>query len=103
MDKKDYYYAEILSMMRQQGAKDNPTTLQLGTMLSANSVKIGDLILNAEDLYIADYLIKGHKEKVTISSEEKIITYEDGLKSGDLVAVQRLQDTNMYVIVARVV
>ena len=88
MDNKDYYYTEMLGMMRQQGAKDNPTTLQLGIMQSANSVKIGDLILNAEDFYTADYLFLDNVEK---------------LKSGDLVAVQRLQDTNMYVIVARVV
>jgi hypothetical protein len=88
MDKKDYYYTEMLGMMRQQGAKDNPTTLQLGTMQSANSVKIGDLILNAEDFYTADYLFLDNVER---------------LKSGDIVAVQRLQDTNMYVIVARVV
>ena len=72
-------------------------------MQSANSVKIGDLLLNAEDLYIADYLIKGRSERVTISSTEQTITYAEGLKSGDLVAVQRLQNTNMYVIVARVV
>ena len=88
MDNKDYYYTEMLGMMRQQGAKDNPTTLQLGIMQSANSVKIGDLILNAEDFYTADYLFLDNVEK---------------LKNGDLVAVQRLQDTNMYVIVARVV
>lgn len=87
-DNKDYYYTEMLGMMRQQGAKDNPTTLQIGTMQSANSVKIGDLILNAEDLYIADYL---YLEDV------------EPLKGGDVVAVQRVQDTNMYVILARVV
>ena len=84
----NYYYTEMLSMMRQQGSKDNPTTLQLGIMQSANSVKIGDLLLNAEDLYLADYLFLEDVER---------------LKSGDLVAVQKLQDTNMYVIVARMV
>ena len=103
MPDNNFYYAEMLNMMRQQGSKDNPTTLQLGIMQSANSVKIGDLLLNSEDLYIADYLTKGHTEKVTISSAESILTYEDGLKSGDLVAVQRLHNTNMYVILARVV
>ncbi len=88
MADNNYYYAELLGMMRQQGAKDNPTTLQLGTMQSANSVKIGDLLLNSEDLYIADYLFLDNVER---------------LKSGDVVAVQRVQDTNMYVILARVV
>jgi hypothetical protein len=81
----DQYFAEMLQMMREQGNKDNPTTLQLGVMQSVNSVKINDLVLYAEDLYIAEYLV------------------EDGLKKGDLVAVQRLQGTNRYVILVKVV
>ena len=83
----DQYFAEMLKMMREQGRKDNPTTLQLGVMRSANSVKIGDLVLNAEDLYITSYLT----------------SFTDGLKKGDLVAVQKLQDTNKYVILSKVV
>ena len=118
----DHYYAEMLNMMREQGRKDNPTTLQLGIMQSATSVKINDLILEAEDLYIADYLVAGytreiekpyvsdvsvsHSEgsspQVSLTKQEKA-TYTDGLKKGDLVAVQKLNDTNMYVILARVV
>lgn len=83
----DYYYAEMLNMMREQGRKDNPVTLQLGIMQSADSVKIDDLILNAEDLYIADYLV----------------TDTNVLKLGDLVTVQKLSNNNKYVILARVV
>ena len=55
--KNDAFYAEMIEMMRAQGRKDNPITLQLGVMQSSNSVKIDDLVLKAEDLYIADYLI----------------------------------------------
>ena len=55
--KNDHQYAEVLEMMRSQGAKDNPTLAQIGVMQSSNSVKIDDLVLNAEDLYIADYLV----------------------------------------------
>ena len=58
--KNDAFYAEMLQMMREQGKKDNPITLQLGVMLSANSVKIDDLVLNAEDLYIAADLQAGY-------------------------------------------
>ena len=54
--KNDAFYAEMIEMMRAQGRKDNPITLQLGVMQSPNSVKIDDLVLKAEDLYIADYL-----------------------------------------------
>jgi hypothetical protein len=130
----DHYFAEMLGMMRSQGAKDNPTTLQLGVMQSANSVKIDDLVLNAEDLYIADYLVAGYTRKLKVpyvsgvtvdttqsdgfgytdangtyhdpdtkTSTQKEITFTDGLKKGDLVAVQKLQDTNKFVILAKVV
>lgn len=81
----DHYFTEMLNMMREQGGKDNPTTLQLGIMQSSNSVKINDLVLYAEDLYIADHLVSG------------------GLKKGDLVAVQQLHDTNRYVILVKAV
>lgn len=97
MENNDYFYAEMLNTMRQQGSKDNPTTLQLGTMLSASSVKIDDLVLNAEDLYIADYLRAGYTYSLATPEVKS-----DGLKRGDTVAVQRLQNTNTYVILARV-
>jgi len=128
--KGDHYLAEMLELMRSQGAKDNPITLQLGVMQSPNSVKIDDLILNAEDLYIADYLVAGYTRKIKVPYvsgvsvdttqsnpfaskdnpdpdtrvwKESQITYTDGLKKGDLVAVQKLDGNNMYVILARVV
>lgn len=131
--KNDAFYAEMIQMMRAQGSKDNPITLQPGVMQSANSVKIDDLVLEAEDLYIADYLVAGYTRELkipyvsgvtvdttqndpfgTVDSEgnyhdpdtrvtrQNKITYTDGLKKGDLVAVQKLNDTNKYVILARV-
>lgn len=128
--KGDHYLAEMLELMRSQGAKDNPVTLQLGVMQSPNSVKIDDLVLNAEDLYIADYLVAGYTRTIKVPYvsgvsvdttqsnpfaskdnpdpdtrvwKESQITYIDGLKKGDLVAVQKLDGNNMYVILARVV
>lgn len=110
----DQYFAEMLGMMREQGRKDNPTTLQLGVMQSANSVKIDDLVLNAEDLYIADHLVAGYTRQPKVPYVSSVapdaqttvqtkITFTDGLKKGDLVAVQKLHDTNRYVILAKVV
>lgn len=130
----DQYFAEMLGMMREQGKKDNPSTLQLGIMQSANSVKIDDLVLNAEDLYIADYLVAGYTRQIKVpyvsgvtvdtrqedgwgytdangayhdpdtrTITQKQITFTDGLKKGDLVAVMKLQDTNKYVILVKVV
>lgn len=122
----DFAYTEILNMMREQGRKDNPTTLQIGIMQSPNSVKIDDLILNAEDLYIADYLLGGYERKIetpyvsgvtlTVQSgaydvksvtenvtKQDTITCAEGLQKGDLVAVQRLYKSNKYVILTKVV
>lgn len=128
--KGDHYLAEMLEIMRSQGAKDNPITLQLGVMQSPTSVKIDDLVLNAEDLYIADYLVAGYTRQIKVPYvsgvsvdttqsnpfaskdnsdpdtrvwKESQITYTDGLKKGDLVAVQKLDGNNMYVILVRVV
>lgn len=116
--KNDHQYAEVLEMMRSQGAKDNPTLAQIGVMQSSNSVKIDDLVLNAEDLYIADYLVAGVSVDTTQSNgfaskdnpdpdtrvwKQSQITYTDGLKAGDMVLVQKLNDNNKYVIIARVV
>ena len=114
--KSDHNYAQILEMMREQGKKDNPTTIQLGVMQSADSVKVDDLVLNAEDLYIADYLLSGFTgdlkvpyvsevtggESVRVSKQTQI-TYSSGLKKGDLVVVQKLANNDMYVILVRVV
>ena len=120
--KNDHQYAEVLEMMRSQGAKDNPTLAQLGIMQSSNSVKI--------DLYIADYLVAGYTRQIKVpyvsgvsvdttqsngfaskdnpdpdtrAWKQSQITYTDGLKAGDMVLVQKLNDNNKYVIIARVV
>ena len=37
--KNDHQYAEVLEMMRSQGAKDNPTLAQLGIMQSSKATK----------------------------------------------------------------
>lgn len=128
--KNDQSYLRVMELMRSQGAKDNPVTLQLGVMQSPTSVKIDDLVLNAEDLYIADYLVAGYTRQIKVpyvsgvsvdttqnnpfaskdnpdpdtrTWKESQITYTDGFKKGDLVAVQKLDGNNMYVILARVV
>ena len=106
--KNDHQYAEVLEMMRSQGAKDNPTLAQIGVMQSSNSV------LNAEDLYIADYLVAGYTRQIKVPYvsgvsvdttqsngfaskdnsdpdtrvwKQSQITYTDGLKAGDMVII----------------
>lgn len=106
MKNSDYAYAQMLEMMRSQGRKDNPTTIQIGIMQSSNSVKLDDLLLEAEDLYIADYLKAGYTRSASFSldgvSKYSGFQFAGYLKKGDLVAVQKLPN-NMYLILCRVV
>ena len=116
-NESDYQYAQMLQMMRDQGRKDNPTILEIGTMLSHNRVQLGELVLEPEDLYISDFLMVGYVYPL-VTPYVYDSTFDDegratsrtaqavraiGLVAGDLVAVQRVQDTNMYVILAKVV
>ena len=52
-------FAEMVNMMREQGAFNNTAPIQLATMTGARTCSIGDLPLMAEDLYIPDRLYKG--------------------------------------------
>lgn len=112
-------YERIIKMMREQGAVNNPTSLQLGEMTSAKTCKVGDLKLDADDLLIAqhltDYEIKidieseGELEAPTTTVSLKSITSKNtkikvrgALKKGDLVLVQRMSD-EQYVIIEKLV
>lgn len=115
--KSDALYAELAQTMRTQGGKDNPVTLQIGVMQGSDSVKIDDLILTSEDLYIAAHLMEGYEYPLkipyvqdkqfrlsgTATSLCEIAVRAKGLQKGDLVAVQKLNNTNKYVILERVV
>lgn len=46
---------------------------------------------------------KDNPDPDTRAWKQSQITYTDGLKAGDMVLVQKLNDNNKYVIIARVV
>ena len=46
---------------------------------------------------------KDNSDPDTRAWKQSQITYTDGLKAGDMVLVQKLNDNNKYVIIARVV
>lgn len=102
--KSDFFYTEMLKLMQTQGAKSNPVTLQLGVVQSGGKIKIGDLILNSDDYYLAEHLKAGYK--LTYQSGEYVTSIElidNELKAGDLVAIQQLNDTDRYVVLEKVV
>ena len=53
-------YATILNIMRQQGKKDNPQTVQLGVMQDNTSCLAGELLLSADDLLVSEHLKTGY-------------------------------------------
>lgn len=76
-------YEEILKIMRNEGKKDNPPPIKMGTMESPTVCNIGDLKVEGSDLLITEHL-KGM------------------LKKGDMVAVYR-KDEETYIILERLV
>ena len=98
---------QIIKIMREQGAKNNPASLQLGEMLGPTSCKVEGLNLEDEDLIISEHLTDYEieidiKESVKIETQTITVKVKGALKKGDLVLVQRLSDER-YVIVGKLV
>lgn len=97
-------YEEILSIMRNEGRKDNTAPIQIGVMTGTESCKIGKLVLSGSDLLIAEHLKTGYHYAVDDSkpSKKNRDTFIAPLKSGDKVAVYRISD-ELYIILERLV
>lgn len=123
-------YDGILKHMRNEGAKFNLPGIQLGEMVNSNTLKIGDLQIDKDNLLIADYLLKDYKRKIkiqlaaatgvtevqsvgdhgshshnvkSIGVNDAEISFIDTLKDGDVMAVIPTSDMQTYIILARVV
>lgn len=99
--------SDIVELIRKQGAVNNTPGLQLGVMTGASSCKVGDLSLDADDLYFPDHLLIRVATKVRVSFDEHGVfhdetEYIEPLKAGDLVVLYRLSDTR-YIVLGRVV
>lgn len=96
-------YAEIVGLMRNQGAANSCPSIQLAVMTGSNSCKIGTLMLSGEDLYIPDRLMSQACTGVKVPALNKdTSSYSTPLKAGDMVVVYQLSQTK-YVILQRVV
>lgn len=92
---------DMISMMRQQGERNNPKGIQLATMTSANTAMIGALPLTAQDLLFNDRLLQptatavaGHCPADGELTDKS--TYLTALKAGDIVAVYCVEDKSGY-------
>ena len=117
--KNDQQFAKLLGMMRVQGKKDNPTTLELGEMTGPTTCMVGEMELDEDDLLFNELLLKPVLTKLDIEIQDNggsshshswidKSEYMEPLKKGDMVAVTRLmgedgelQDT--YVVLCKVV
>lgn len=97
-------YEDILGMMRNEGKKDNPASIQIGIMDSPESCSIGKLKLSGSDLLIAEHLKTGYHFAVNhdVPSQKDETTFAPGLQKGDKVAVYRVSD-ELYIILERLV
>lgn len=97
-------YSELLGIMRKEGKKDNPPTIQRGIMKDATSCLAGELFLSGDDLLVAEHLKTGYHYAVDGDNPplKDKSTYIEPLKEGDTVAVCHLDDEK-YIILGRLV
>lgn len=71
MNNLDNPFSGMINLMREQGAKFNAPNLLVGEVINADPVKIkvGDVILDKDNLYIADYLLRDYKRAYKIEGE----------------------------------
>ena len=94
----------MLKLMQTQGAKNNPLTLQLGLVQSGGKIKIGDLILEPDDYYIAKHLKPNCEVTYRLNGQETTVELVNNvLEEGDMVAIQKLNDTDIYIVLTKVV
>ena len=86
-------YEKIINTMQKNARKVQPQDLQIAVMKSSTTCQKGDLVLDRDDLLIAEHLLTGY-----IAADESIIS---PLKKGDLVLIKRISDEK-YVIIERV-
>lgn len=100
-------FVSLVKTMEEAGEKNNPPSIQLGSVLNANSlkIKVGDLLLEKYNLKVNVDLLKPNKEvsiNNTSITKEKC-TVETILKAGDTVAVLPTADLQTYIILCKVV
>ena len=115
-------YVRILEHMKIQGTKNNPSSIQIGIVITSNplTIKVGDLPINGNNLLIADYLLKNYKREISISTTnatgiagdqnissiaipDATLNFINGLNKDDSLALLPTQDNQTYIVLARVV
>lgn len=113
-------YSSLIKIIREQGSKFNPPSIQIGNIVSVNplTVTIGELQLTENNLLIADYLLDntvemaipqvsatgtaGNNNISDIGIADGVITLKSSLKKGDIIALIQINST-AFLILCKVV
>ncbi|AFM40340.1 hypothetical protein Desaci_1314 [Desulfosporosinus acidiphilus SJ4] len=114
-------YSEMIKIMQDQGAKYNPFSVQLATVIATSPLTItaGELQLAGDNLLVADFLLTSYSRQINLPSPtvsgttsdgtitslsipNATLNFTDGLNVGDTLAVVQV-DSSTFVILARVV
>lgn len=109
---------KLINIIRMEGSKKNTPALTLGEMISKNQCRVGENILEADDLYIAEHLVNAYDVAITLDAVPAYIstqasstpvwiknqkaTVQNSLKKGDVVLLYPIS-TEKYVIIEKVV
>lgn len=77
-------FSSLIEIMREQGSFNNSPDLMIGEILNSPpniAIKVGDIQLDKDNLYIADYLLEDYKRKIQIK-EESLISHSGGSVTG---------------------
>lgn len=96
-------YVDLINLMRSHGAHNNPSTIELGQVISSNplTIKVQDLPLTKENLLVADYLLANYSREVNVLGTTTTMSYIDTLKKDDSVALIRIGA--FYIVLCKVV
>lgn len=96
----------LFQEMRSKGALDNPSSLQLGEVISINPliIKIGELQLDKDNLLIAEHLLT-HKRKFRYNTNDEFKEFEfkSVLDVGSTVVCYPILKGQKYLVLEKVV
>ena len=101
----------LLGLMRDQGAKQNPTVCLVGQVLSVTPLKVkaGGIELDGDDLLVNASLLAGYKRNITYtgpvcetSGTSGVVELTNaGLAAGDTVLLIPSSDGQQYYLICK--
>lgn len=115
----------LFENMRSKGAIDNPSSIQLGEILSVEPliIKVGELQVDRDNLLVAEHLLT-HKRKFSLSTisasgnvscsngsgtlnnisiQDGELTFQTSLKNGDIVVCYPVFQGQKYLVLEKVI